>query len=182
MGILFKFLGKKCKNIIFGIGFIRKNNNDVYILILKKALLTQNKFHEIINPTTKPIIEEIKLNDIKFKIIELGGNEEQLKIWDEFLDLSDLNGIIFFVDSSDQTKFELSSEKLKKIFSIKNKLPILIFGTKIDLENSVKKEDLEKILNVVENHNSHPFNIIMTSLKDDSFYLDGFKWISQFIN
>jgi len=98
------------------------------------------------------------------------------------LDLSDLNGIFYFIDTSDQSKFEESKEALGKVFKTSKKtLPIQIIGTKIDLKETISKEEIEKYFDFSSMHNSHPFNFILTSIKEDENYKDAFKWISQFI-
>ena len=117
-----------------------------------KTSLIFRYIHNLFPSEHEPTIEETyttsftteKGEERKFKIIDTSGDEANQNFLEEWI--CNAHGFILFFSINDNESFE----KIKKIFDIikKNncqKLPIILVGNKLDLENErkVTKQDAE---------------------------------------
>jgi GTP-binding protein SAR1 len=89
------------------------------------------------DPTQQPYSEELTMGKITFKAWDLGGHEAARKTWRHYV--SDVDGIIYLVDSSNGKRFEESRIELQGILEMPEleKVPIVILGNKIDKAGAV---------------------------------------------
>jgi len=84
--------------------------------------------------------ESFILENVRYRAFDMGGHETARRKWKDYFPT--VNAIIYLVDSADSQRFNESREELEKILStpetanvihiIYVKVPILIFGNKID--------------------------------------------------
>lgn len=100
------------------------------------------------NPTTGMHFERINIQDIHFDIFDLGGHEIYRKtIWESYIKLS--YGIIFIIDSANESILEEVKKEFWRCMSIKEKdeeFLLLFLCNKSDLEKSMNLEILVKKL------------------------------------
>ena len=77
---------------------------DTLLLRLKEDVMKQ------MDPTQQPYSEELTMGKITFKAWDLGGHEAARKTWRNYV--SDVDGIIYLVDSSNTKRFEESRVEL----------------------------------------------------------------------
>ena len=82
------------------------------------------------------------MGNIRFRTYDLGGHELARRIWSQYL--ATVDGVIFMVDASDSSRFELSKLELDKLLAseeLKN-VPFVVLGNKIDKRDAASEEDI----------------------------------------
>ena len=90
-------VNKKAKIVFLGLDDAGKTT---LLLRLKEDVMKQ------MDPTQQPYSEELTMGKITFKAWDLGGHEAARKTWRNYV--SDVDGIIYLVDSSNVKRFEES--------------------------------------------------------------------------
>ncbi|EKE41741.1 hypothetical protein ENUP19_0216G0025 [Entamoeba nuttalli] len=114
----------------------------------KTTILYQLRLGETVTtiPTIGVNVESIKINNINFSVIDLGGQSKIRPLWRHYYEGT--QGIVFVVDSSDKERIEESGDVLRKM--CKNELlkdcALLILGNKKDIEGAVNEDELTKLL------------------------------------
>ncbi|KCZ76902.1 hypothetical protein H311_02095, partial [Anncaliia algerae PRA109] len=81
-------------------------------------------------PTIGFNLEECKIENTKFKLWDVGGQERIRHLWPTYLETS--NGLVYVVDISNPDKFDDAVLNFKRMVEEKN-VPILILLNKCDL-------------------------------------------------
>lgn len=135
-------------------------------------------------------VEELKIEGINFSAFDLGGHEVARQSWSEFF--VNANAIVFMVDSADTERFPLARQELENLLqdeALRN-IPVLVLGNKIDLPGAVSVEMLQSALGIPNmtplEQTSVPagtraLRIFMCSIKKQTGYAQGFKWLANFI-
>jgi len=194
---MFKICWNWFSNLLFKWGLYQK---DAKILFLgldnsgKTTLLHVLKDGRIKQsvPTFHPNDEELILNGIKFRTIDLGGHDQARRLWNEYFTSCD--GIVFLVDSADQERIPEAREELHRLLMEEqiSQVPVLILGNKIDLPQAVCGEKLVSDLcvyptgdilgfNNMTGPKMRPLELFMCSIKEQTGYGDGFKWLASVI-
>lgn len=97
-------VNKKAKIVFLGLDDAGKTT---LLLRLKEDVMKQ------MDPTQQPYSEELTMGKITFKAWDLGGHEAARKTWRNYV--SDVDGIIYLVDSSNSKRFEESRIELQGI-------------------------------------------------------------------
>ena len=97
-------VNKKAKIVFLGLDDAGKTT---LLLRLKEDVMKQ------MDPTQQPYSEELTMGKITFKAWDLGGHEAARKTWRNYV--SDVDGIIYLVDSSNAKRFEESRIELQGI-------------------------------------------------------------------
>ena len=146
------------KSALEGLGLMNKKGKIVFLglddagkttllLRLKEDVMKQ------MDPTQQPYSEELvmgkntnNVGKVRFKAWDLGGHEAARKTWRNYV--SDVDGIIYLVDSSNVKRFEESRVELQGVLEMPElqKVPIVILGNKIDKAGAVPEEELREAL------------------------------------
>ena len=153
-------------------------------------MLKDDKMGQL-EPTVHPQSEELVMGSIRFRTFDLGGHEIARRIWKDYL--GQVDAIVFLVDSSDRERFSLAKHELNELLEMEElqKIPFLIFGNKIDLDEAASEDELRAALGL-ETYSMYPpgktpegirpIGVFMCSVARRSGYADGFKWVSQFLS
>lgn len=158
--------------------------------MLKEGRVTQSA------PTFHPNEEELVMDSIKFRTIDLGGHQQARRLWNDYYVTCD--ALVFLIDTADHSRFEEAKNELHRILydDKLSTVPILILGNKIDLPAAVSEERLRMELQVITNGGkemddynvgyntilspeARPIEIFMCSIKDRYGYGEGFKWLGS---
>jgi GTP-binding protein SAR1 len=143
-------------------------------------------------PTRHPQSEELIIGTIKFNAFDLGGHAAARRLWRQYFTAVD--AIVFLVDAADPGRFGESREELNKLLTDDDlsKCPFLILGNKIDARGAVPEDVLKRELGIEnttgKRHGSkppaasQPIEVFMCSVVKRAGYVDGFKWLAEFIN
>ena len=123
----------------------------------------------------------------------MGGHDVARKIWKDYI--GTVNGIIFMIDTTDIERFYLVKEELDKLIELPEMadVPICILANKIDMAGSVPEEELRETLGLLphQTYGKDPSNpnagnrkieIFMCSVMKRIGYVDGFQWVSSFLD
>ena len=110
-------------------------------------------------------------------IWDIGGQEKIRPLWYHYL--SQIKGIIWVYDISDNQRIEENQIELKKILDdpqIDNNIPLLIFANKSDLNTNGNK--IENFLDGIQEYlNNRPYLIEECSEQDIESYKVGIDWL-----
>ena len=102
--------------------------------------------------------------------------------------------MVYFVDAYDKERFEESKKKLDALLSDESlaTVPFLILGNKIDIPYAASEDELLYHMGLTNfttgkgrvnlaNSNVRPLEVFMCSIVRKMGYVEGFKWLSQYI-
>lgn len=173
--------GKKGKLLFLGLDNAGKTS---LLMCLKTGCFQQ------FDQTKTYHVEELSIEGMHFSAYDLGGHETARQCWrDYFLNV---NGIVFFIDASEPSRFEEAKKELNGLLSDEKlqNVPFLILGNKIDRTTSVSRESLVYELGLFNltpidtvnlPRDQRPIQLFMCSVKNKTGYAQGFKWLSKFI-
>uniref|UniRef100_A0A2N9GF54 GTP-binding protein SAR1A n=1 Tax=Fagus sylvatica TaxID=28930 RepID=A0A2N9GF54_FAGSY len=154
--------------------------------MLKDERLVQHQ------PTQHPTSEELYIEKKKFNAFDLGGNHIVRRVWKDYFPKVD--GVVYFVDAYDKERFEESKKELDALLSDESlaTVPFLILGNKIDIPHAASEDELCYHLGLsnfttgkgrvdLANSNIRPLEVFMCSIVRKVGYVEGFKWLSQYI-
>ncbi|CAH8628845.1 unnamed protein product [Heterobilharzia americana] len=121
----------------------------------KTTYLEQAKINFVANYKSIPMqkitttvglnIGYIKVDGIRLKFWDLGGQEELQSLWDKYY--AESNGIIFVVDSADCNRFDESRNAFDKM--VRNPMlegvPLLVLANKQDLKNAFHLSEINQV-------------------------------------
>lgn len=173
--------GKKGKLIFLGLDNAGKTT---LMMCLKTGYFQQ------FDQTKTYHIEELSIEGVHFSAYDLGGHVTARECWKEYY--INANGIVFFVDASDPSRFGEAKKELSSLLSdeILKNVPFLILGNKIDRDTAVSRDSLISALELYNMtpldvakvpQGMRPIQLFMCSVKNKSGYASGFKWLSNFI-
>ena len=138
------------------------------------------------DPTLYAHSEEVRMGNLLFKIIDIGGHKSMRKIWKNFYINTD--AIIYMVDAANVERLNESKQELYNLFNdIKVKtVPILIFGNKIDMKGACSEEELIEMLgirNYLETSKENRRNVMlfMCSIAKRTGYKEGLLWLNSIL-
>ncbi|KAG0298168.1 COPII coat GTPase [Dissophora globulifera] len=103
-----------------------------------------------LTPTIHPTLEEVYIANVKFSIIDLGDQHSSRLAFQQYF--SDLDAIVFLIDSQDRDRFSESKVDLDALLAdqrLEGK-PLLILGNKIDASGAVSEEELRSALGLTQ--------------------------------
>jgi ADP-ribosylation factor-like protein 6 len=87
-----------------------------------------------VTPTVGFQVEEFKKNNLNFTVYDMSGQSRYRSLWEHYY--SDVQAIIFVIDSTDRIRMVVAKEELDLLLSheaIKNsRAPIVFFANKVN--------------------------------------------------
>ncbi len=118
----------------------------------KTTVVYRLKLNEYMStvPTIGFNVETIEYKNLKMTIWDVGSQKKMMELWRHYYEHTD--ALIFVVDSCDEERMELASEKLHSILSDEKlrDIPVLVFANKQDISklkpnDIVNKFDMHKM-------------------------------------
>ena len=115
-------------------------------------------------------------------IWDVGGQEKLRPLWVHYF--NNIKGLIWVYDISNKKRFEESKNELKKILNspdMNNKLPLLIYGNKSDLNanDNIIEDFIEGIKDYLKDR---PYFITACSINNIESYKEGLDWLYNNLN
>jgi len=149
----------------------------------KSSFLHRIMYNEFVNETKEPLIVSgsnqfiFENHQAKFDVVDLKGDKKSRELWKNYFDSIDI--VVFAVDTKDVDKFEEVKKVLHEtLLKIDTSIPILILGTKSDL-NGVKEDELIEKLKL-KDLKQKTVDVILTSSKTTESVLDVTDWMVSF--
>ena len=115
-------------------------------------------------------------------IWDVGGQEKLRPLWVHYF--NNIKGLIWVYDISNKKRFEESKNELKKILNspdMNNKLPILIFANKSDL--NANENIIEDFIEGIKDYlKDRPYFITACSINNIESYKEGLDWLYNNLN
>merc|ERR1711973_851861 len=133
------------------------------------------------NPTLHPHSEELVINRVRFRALDLGGHQTARRVWNDYT--STVDAIMYIVDTADVHRLVEAKEALDELLNQRDldNVPIAILGNKIDLPSSISEEELRGYLHLHSDFAERKLKIFMCSVVKNVGYSDAFQWISSLI-
>lgn len=142
----------------------------------KTSVLYRLKLGELITtiPTIGFNVEVVRVNKVSFTVWDIGGQNKIRALWHQFY--LNTNGLIFVVDSADRERISEAASELHGILKdpAMQGVPILVFGNKSDLPESMKDEELCFQLRL-QDIKSSDWNIQMSVATTGEGIVEGFS-------
>ena len=126
-------------------------------------------------PTIGFNVEEIEFNGAKLVMWDLGGQEKVRSLWRHYF--AKTSALVYVVDSSDVDRLEESCRELHQVLNdqLLKDVRVLIFATKQDLKEALKKEQLTKYLKTDEI--KQVWNMQLCSSVTGEGLKEGLEWV-----
>eukprot|EP00792_Barthelona_sp_PAP020_P007087 TRINITY_DN3103_c0_g1_i1.p1 TRINITY_DN3103_c0_g1~~TRINITY_DN3103_c0_g1_i1.p1 ORF type:complete len:179 (+),score=50.09 TRINITY_DN3103_c0_g1_i1:32-568(+) len=121
--------------------------------------------------------EEFTFGKLSFKAFDMSGQGRYRNIWT--LNIEEIVGVIFVVDSSDSIRFAVAKQELENLFqeNLPENIPILVFANKMDLPESVDDSEISRALNL-SSHTTNPIRIAQSNALTGEGVRDAMTWFS----
>jgi GTP-binding protein SAR1 len=140
-------------------------------------------------PTQHPNQEDLELDGIKIKTIDMGGHEDARRLWrDYFIGVS---GVVFLVDAAAPHRFPEAKIELDKLLQADELqgVPFCLLYNKIDMPTAQGPPVVSNALgvsNILTGKGKpaagvRPLEAFPTSVVNNQGYGDGMRWMSQFL-
>lgn len=133
-----------------------------------------------IMPTLGFDIEEILLpQGGKAVVYDCSGGYRYREMWDHFT--KEVQGVIYVIDCTDKDRMYTVKDNIHSFFKhqmLKDK-PISFFFNKYDIQGSVSREDIKRVLEIDKRHISQPFKIILGNSITRERVNECFNFISE---
>ena len=128
-------------------------------------------------PTIGFNIETIDYKGYTFSIWDCGSQDKIRVLWKHFYNM---DGVMFFVDSSNRDRIEDASDELKKLLAEEEfkKMFILIIANKQDLEGAFPPEEIIRIF-ALEQLKGINWHVQGASIKTGQGLREGFDWLTD---
>ena len=102
-------------------------------------------------PTLGFNLEDIDICGTKIKIWDLGGQQEYIYYWHEYV--QNVDGLVFMIDIADEERYETAFRAFKGVVPyLRDDLPVLFLLNKVDLlkDPNVLQQRLQSVKRIVE--------------------------------
>ncbi len=144
----------------------KKNNNE------------NEKFES--TPTVGFAKEEFEVNNVKFMVYDMSGQNRYRDMWETYY--SDVEAIIFVIDSSDKFRVVVAKEELEELMSNNtvrnNDIPILFFANKMDVKGALTEKECADELEL-NNITDRTWFIVPSNGMTGTGITEGITWLSN---
>eukprot|EP00931_Biecheleriopsis_adriatica_P074114 TRINITY_DN48250_c0_g1_i1.p1 TRINITY_DN48250_c0_g1~~TRINITY_DN48250_c0_g1_i1.p1 ORF type:complete len:233 (-),score=72.98 TRINITY_DN48250_c0_g1_i1:262-915(-) len=148
----------------------------------KTTLLQMLKNERMVQqvPTLHPQSEEIIVDKVRYKAMDLAGHETGRRLWKEYYPCA--GAVFFMVDASDRSRFAEAAEELTML----NKeaalaaVPVAVLAQKVDKPDAVSQDEFASALGVPPvGIPGRKVRIFMCSVLERRGYGDALRWIQE---
>jgi small GTP-binding protein len=154
------------------IGFVGIDNagKTTIIDIFAKQKLTRTI------PTVGINLEHLEFAEIKFDVLDMGGQRNFRLLWIDYLNTVDI--VLYVIDASDHERLDETLREFQKMLVLTEEanIPILVLVNKIDLDNTMSAIDIGYKLAAIPEIANRDYNIIETSAITTKGLVEMFKW------
>lgn len=133
-------------------------------------------------PTIGYNLEHFSCKGLAFSAFDMSGQSRYRTLWSNYY--STTNGIIFVLDSSDQTRLLVAREELHQLLShrdlISRNIPILFLANKMDIRGALSDIGVSTALGLDSITNKSWHICSTNALKGDGI-IEGIEWLSSAI-
>ena len=133
-------------------------------------------------PTVGFNLEHFLCKGLSFSAFDMSGQSRYRTLWSNHY--STTNGLIFVIDSSDQTRLVIAREELQQLLShrdlISRNIPILFFANKMDVRGALSDIGVSTALGLDTITNKSWHICSTNALKGDGI-IEGIEWLSSAI-
>jgi len=133
-----------------------------------------------VTPTISFNTETFSKQNFDFTVFDMSGQTNYRGLWEKFY--SEVDGIIFVIDSADKIRFAVAKNELELLLENKdikeNNVPILFLANKIDIPGSSPPKDLVVALGL-EGITDRSWNIVPSNALTGEGIQDGLKWLVE---
>ena len=146
----------------------------------KTTVLYSLKLGEVLNttPTIGFNVENVSYKNIEFQVWDIGGQDRLRTLWRHYYTNS--NGIIFVVDSADNSRFDVAKAELQKLLG-EDELrdaKVLVLANKQDLPGAVTTSEVANKMGLTS-HKKHDWFVQgCSATKGDGIY-EGMDWLCK---
>jgi ADP-ribosylation factor protein 1 len=149
----------------------------------KTTILYKIKLGEVVTtiPTIGFNVESVQYKNLNFTVWDIGGQDKIRPLWRYYY--SDVDGIIFVVDSADTDRVREAAAELQKLFEedqLRN-ASVLILANKQDLPTSLTPSELHTELGL-KNQKGREWYVSGTCATSGEGLYEGLEWLSQSIS
>ena len=116
-------------------------------------------------PTQGFNVKQLSVQNIRFNVWDLGGQQAIRQHWRNYY--TNLDCIIYVIDSADRTRMEECGEELQQLLEDEKVagVPLLVFANKQDLMLAMPADEIEEMLHL-SMIQDRPWNIQACSAQD----------------
>eukprot|EP01080_Neovahlkampfia_damariscottae_P000687 gene687-8939_t len=145
------------------------------------STLEHEKLTESPAPTLHPVKHEFEYEGKKLVLFDFGGSKESRIVWDDYLEVYEVNGIVYVIDASDEKRLLETKEILHQCFekTKEKQISYLILLNKFDLIKEQKKEEFIKNLDIEEHlkDKQRKFMVLTCSSLENTPLKKGISWL-----
>eukprot|EP00442_Polarella_glacialis_P028759 CAMPEP_0115113196 /NCGR_PEP_ID=MMETSP0227-20121206/41183_1 /TAXON_ID=89957 /ORGANISM="Polarella glacialis, Strain CCMP 1383" /LENGTH=224 /DNA_ID=CAMNT_0002513091 /DNA_START=70 /DNA_END=744 /DNA_ORIENTATION=- len=131
-------------------------------------------------PTLHPSCEELIIDKVRYKAMDLAGHETGRRLWKEYFAIA--GAVLFLVDSSDRSRFAEAAEELSVLMKepLLAAVPLAVLAQKVDISGAASEDEFKSAMGLSSTQ-ERPVNIFMCSVVERRGYADAIRWIQEFL-
>eukprot|EP00933_Yihiella_yeosuensis_P022231 TRINITY_DN17495_c0_g1_i3.p1 TRINITY_DN17495_c0_g1~~TRINITY_DN17495_c0_g1_i3.p1 ORF type:complete len:222 (-),score=67.08 TRINITY_DN17495_c0_g1_i3:105-770(-) len=133
-------------------------------------------------PTLHPSAEEIVIDKVRYKAMDLAGHETGRRLWKEYFKIA--GAILFLVDAADRSRFPEAAEELACLMkeSSLESTPVAVLAQKVDMKDAASEDEFAGALGLPKGGvKDRPVRIFMCSVVERRGYGDAIRWIQEYL-
>lgn len=152
---------------------------------LLNALKPESKRTTAVNATIGYNVEMFQKGKVSFTAFDMGGARKFRDLWSSYY--HNIDGIVFVIDSSETLRLCVVKDEIEEMLEhpdVKSrKIPLLIYGNKMDVAGAKSPAELVQILDLysASKTGGRPFNIVASNAISGVGVEEGLSWLQDTI-